>query len=216
MKYFDKNSIDSFDKIHRINLMNSLSGYKSANLLGTVSNDGFENVAVFSSIVHLGSNPPVLGFILRPTTVPRNTYENIINTGYYTVNHISKEFTEQAHHTSAKYDKLVSEFDMTGLTSEYKKDFHAPFVKESPVQIGLKFLEEYYIKANDTLDGVEETDGIEVSPAYLGEEFPQGIFLAQDGFNYKGTELHPQNFKIVDWRDIELVLSAFRLNENEK
>ncbi|AUC14977.1 flavin oxidoreductase [Tenacibaculum sp. SZ-18] len=151
MKYFDKNSIANFDKIHRINLMNSLSGYKSANLLGTVSNEGFENVAVFSSIVHLGSNPPVLGFILRPTTVPRNTYENIINTGYYTVNHITEKFTHQAHHTSAKYNKLISEFDMTGLTPEYKKDFHAPFVKESPVQIGLKFLEEYHIKANDTL-----------------------------------------------------------------
>ena len=173
MKYFDKNSIDSFDKIHRINLMNSLSGYKSANLLGTVSNDGFENVAVFSSIVHLGSNPPVLGFILRPTTVPRNTYENIINTGYYTVNHISKEFTEQAHHTSAKYDKLVSEFDMTGLTSEYKKDFHAPFVKESPVQIGLKFLEEYYIKANDTLLVVGE-----IQCFYVNED----MYCEKDGF----------------------------------
>ncbi len=173
MKYFDKNSIDSFDKIHRINLMNSLSGYKSANLLGTVSNDGFENVAVFSSIVHLGSNPPVLGFILRPTTVPRNTYENIINTGYYTVNHISKEFTEQAHHTSAKYDKLVSEFDMTGLTSEYKKDFHAPFVKESPVQIGLKFLEEYYIKANDTLLVVGE-----IQCFYVNED----MYSEKDGF----------------------------------
>lgn len=173
MKYFDKNSIDSFDKIHRINLMNSLSGYKSANLLGTVSNDGFENVAVFSSIVHLGSNPPVLGFILRPTTVPRNTYENIINTGYYTVNHISQEFTEQAHHTSAKYDKLVSEFDMTGLTSEYKKDFHAPFVKESPVQIGLKFLEEYYIKANDTLLVVGE-----IQCFYVNED----MYSEKDGF----------------------------------
>ncbi len=173
MKYFDKNSIDSFDKIHRINLMNSLSGYKSANLLGTVSNDGFENVAVFSSIVHLGSNPPVLGFILRPTTVPRNTYENIINTGYYTVNHISQEFTEQAHHTSAKYDKLVSEFEMTGLTSEYKKDFHAPFVKESPVQIGLKFLEEYYIKANDTLLVVGE-----IQCFYVNED----MYSEKDGF----------------------------------
>lgn len=173
MKYFDKKSINSFDKIHRINLMNSLSGYKSANLLGTVSNDGFENVAVFSSIVHLGSNPPVLGFILRPTTVPRNTYENIINTGYYTVNHISQEFTEQAHHTSAKYDKLVSEFDMTGLTSEYKKDFHAPFVKESPVQIGLKFLEEYYIKANDTLLVVGE-----IQCFYVNED----MYSEKDGF----------------------------------
>ncbi len=156
MKFFDQHSISNFDRIHRINLMNSLSGYKSANLLGTVSKDGQENVAVFSSIVHLGSEPPVLGFILRPTTVPRNTYENIKNTGFYTVNHISKEITAKAHHTSAKYDKSISEFDMTDLTPQYKNDFHAPFVKQCPVQIGMKYLEEYYIKANDTIMVVGE------------------------------------------------------------
>ncbi|CAM1343466.1 flavin reductase family protein [Tenacibaculum amylolyticum] len=151
MQFFDRKDIDKFDRIHKINLMNSLSGYKSANLLGTVSPEGQENVAVFSSIVHLGSAPPVLGFVLRPTTVPRNTYENIKSTGFYTVNHICQEITEDAHHTSAKYPKEISEFEMTNLTPEYKNDFKAPFVKESPVQIGLKYLEEYYIKANDTL-----------------------------------------------------------------
>lgn len=173
MKLFEKQHIDQFDRIHRINLMNSLSGYKSANLLGTVSNEGEENVAVFSSIVHLGSNPPLLGFVLRPTTVPRNTYENIINTGYYTVNHIAKEFTEDAHHTSAKYDKEVSEFEMTNLTPEYKNDFHAPFVKESPVQIALKFVEEHYISANDTLLVVGE-----IQFFYVKED----MYNPKDGF----------------------------------
>jgi len=70
-----------------------------------------------------------------------------------------------------------------------------------------RYIGSFVIKASDTLDGVEETDGIEASPAYLGEEFPQGVFLAQDGFNHLGEELHPQNFKIVDWREIESVLS---------
>ena len=35
--FFNKEDIDGFDKIHRINLMNSLSGYKSANLIGSIS-----------------------------------------------------------------------------------------------------------------------------------------------------------------------------------
>ena len=59
------------------------------NLIATKSNDGFPNVAVFSSVTHLGSNPPLLGFITRPAFVPRNTYENIRKTGIYTINHIS-------------------------------------------------------------------------------------------------------------------------------
>ncbi|WP_299621321.1 flavin reductase [uncultured Tenacibaculum sp.] len=168
--FFNREDIDGFDKIHRINLMNSLSGYKSANLIGSISPDGEENVAVFSSIVHLGSNPPLLGFILRPTTVPRNTYENIKETGFYTVNHITKSITEDAHHTSAKYDKGVSEFEMTNLTPEYKNDFIAPFVQESPVQIGMKYVEEYYIKANDTIMLVGEIQFFEVEDHMLQED----------------------------------------------
>lgn len=168
--FFKKEDISGFDHIYKINLMNSLSGYKSANLIGSISPDGEENVAVFSSIVHLGSNPPLLGFILRPTTVPRNTYENIKETGFYTVNHITKSITEDAHHTSAKYDKGVSEFEMTNLTPEYKNDFIAPFVQESPVQIGMKYVEEYYIKANDTIMLVGEIQFFEVKDHMMEED----------------------------------------------
>lgn len=170
MKYFDKSDIARFDKIHRINLMNSLSGYKSANLIGSISPEGQENVAVFSSIIHLGSNPPVLGFILRPTTVPRNTYQNIKDTRYYTVNHITQAISKDAHHTSAKYKKDISEFDNTDLTSEYKKEFIAPFVMESPVQIGLKYLEEYHIKVNNTIMVVGEIQCFYIDEAMFQDD----------------------------------------------
>jgi flavin reductase (DIM6/NTAB) family NADH-FMN oxidoreductase RutF len=61
--------------VERLNLINSCTGYKSANLIATKSVDGAVNVAIFSSITHLGSNPALIGFIVRPT-VPRNTYKN--------------------------------------------------------------------------------------------------------------------------------------------
>ncbi|TXE15063.1 flavin reductase [Seonamhaeicola algicola] len=167
MIFFNTEDIHGFDKIYRINLMNSLSGYKSANLIGSVSNNAEENVAVFSSVIHLGSNPPLLGFILRPNTVPRNTYENIKDTGFYTINHINEAFIERAHHTSAKYPKGVSEFEVTGLTPVYKNSFKAPFVKESSVQIGLKYVEEYHIKANNTILVVGEIQQFYVDTAML-------------------------------------------------
>ena len=76
--HFDEEQIENLDKIFRINLINSCSGYKSANLIGTISDKGVKNLAVFSSITHLGSNPPLLGFFLRPTEiVPRHTYLNL-------------------------------------------------------------------------------------------------------------------------------------------
>jgi len=148
---FSSEDIAKQHHLYRINLINSCSGFKSANLIGSVSKNGLENLAIFSSVTHFGSNPPVLGFVLRPTTVLRNTYENLKETGTYTINHISENSIAEAHHTSAKYAKDISEFDVTDLQKEYKNDFPAPFVKGAPVQMAMNFLEEYHIKANDTL-----------------------------------------------------------------
>ncbi|MCB0463098.1 MAG: flavin reductase, partial [Flavobacteriaceae bacterium] len=149
MTYFNNETLDKLNHIYRINLINSCSGYKSANLLGTKSLENVENVAVFSSVTHIGSNPPLLGFFCRPTTVLRNTYENIKSTDYYTINHISESILEDAHHTSAKYSPEISEFDKTNLVSEYKNGFAAPFVKNAPLQLAMEYAEEYSIKPND-------------------------------------------------------------------
>ena len=42
MKRFTKEHIDTLDYIFKINLINSLSGYKSANLIGSISPEGIE------------------------------------------------------------------------------------------------------------------------------------------------------------------------------
>ena len=148
---FDNDDINQMHHLYRINLINSCSGYKSANLIGTNSKDCISNVAVFSSVTHLGSDPALLGFFLRPTTVIRNTYDNIKETGFFTLNHIHQNILEDAHHTSAKYDASISEFDVTSLDEEYKDNFSAPFVKNCPLQLALEYVEEYPIKANDTI-----------------------------------------------------------------
>lgn len=151
MAQFSRDDINKMHHLYRINLINSCSGYKSANLIGTQDKEGVSNVAVFSSITHLGSNPGLLGFFLRPTTVIRNTYNNIKATGKYTLNHIYDGILEDAHHTSAKYDSSISEFDVTTLQEEYKDDFFAPFVKDCPIQLAMSYVEEYPIKANNTI-----------------------------------------------------------------
>ncbi len=172
MKNYCRKEINELGHLFKINLINSCSGYKSANLIGTKSKDGIANVAVFSSVIHMGSSPPLIGFILRPNTVPRNTYENIKNTGVYTINHIHETIIADAHHTSAKYAPEVSEFDRTSLLQEYKKDFLAPFVQGSPLQMAMKFKEEYLIKANGTTLIVGEIQNL-----YFLEEM-----LEEDGF----------------------------------
>ena len=146
--HFNEDEIENLDKIYRINLINSCSGYKAANLIGTVSENN-NNLAIFSSLVHLGSNPPLLGFFLRPTEiVPRHTYLNIKENQYYTINSVEKEFADKAHHTSAKYDKSISEFEIVDLEPEFINKFPSPYVKSSSIKIGMKFVEEIKISYN--------------------------------------------------------------------
>jgi flavin reductase (DIM6/NTAB) family NADH-FMN oxidoreductase RutF len=168
--HFTRDQINDLEKIKKINLINSCSGYKSANLIGTISKEGITNVAVFSSVTHLGSNPPTLGFILRPTTVPRDTYKNILESGVFTINHIFENIIEDAHHTSAKYEEVISEFDITGLEDEYYNDCIAPFVKGSPVQMEMKFIEEYHIKSNNVIHIIAEIKNLYVKDDILKED----------------------------------------------
>ena len=148
-------------------MINSISGYKSANLIATKSKTGETNVAVFSSVVHYGSNPPILGFVLRPTTVKRNTYDNILSTKFYSINHINEAIVEDAHHTSAKYPEGISEFNKTKLNEEYKADFHAPFVKQSDVQIGMKYLQSIKIEANGTILILGEVTDLHINDSII-------------------------------------------------
>ncbi len=151
MKNISKEAISQMEKIERLNLINSCTGYKSANLIATKSVDGKPNVAIFSSVTHLGSSPALIGFIMRPTTVPRDTYKNIRETGFFTINNITVDMIADAHHTSANYELGVSEFEKTNLEEEYKNGIEIPFVKGSPVQLHCKYVNEYYIKENDTI-----------------------------------------------------------------
>ena len=170
MAFFSYSDIQNLDKIYKINLINSCSGFKSANLLGSISKTGLPNVAVFSSVIHLGSNPPTLGFILRPTTVPRNTYKNIIETGVFTINHIYEGIIEDAHHTSAKYPEEISEFSVTNLEEEYKGDYKAPFVKNAPVQMTMKFVEEIHVPSNDVLLIVSQIQELYINDQLLQKD----------------------------------------------
>jgi flavin reductase (DIM6/NTAB) family NADH-FMN oxidoreductase RutF len=151
MKHISKETISQMERIEKLNLINSCTGFKSANLIATKSIEGNTNVAIFSSVTHLGSSPSLIGFIVRPTTVPRDTYKNIMETGYFTVNHITIDMISDAHHTSANYDSGISEFDKTNLEEEYKEGIDIPFVKGSPVQLYCKFVNEYTIKENNTI-----------------------------------------------------------------
>ncbi|MBM3431048.1 MAG: flavin oxidoreductase [Bacteroidetes bacterium] len=190
----DKSYFKTLSKVPRLNLINSCMGYKSANLIGTISKDGVTNLAVFSSITHLGSDPALLGFILRPTTVPRHTYSNLRESGYFSVNAISESFIRSAHQTSANYPKEVSEFEATGITVEWKQGVAVPFVDQSPVQLLCKYLNEYTIQENGTLHVIASIEKIYVNESMLSDDYwiqlDKGGVVSINGLDgYAKTEL---------------------------
>jgi len=79
---------------------------------------------------------------------------------------------KKAHQTSARYGKGISEFDECGLTPEYSELHPAPYVKESRIKIGLKFVEENEIKFNGTVFIVGE-----ILEVIIDEDF-----IAPDGY----------------------------------
>ena len=170
MHHFEFKDLKNLSKIYRLNLINSVTGYKSANLIGTQNLNGVKNLAIFSSVIHLGSNPALIGFILRPTTIPRHTYSNLKATGVFTLNTVTKDYIKDAHHTSAKYSEEISEFDYTNFIVEIKKNLNAPYVKGSPIQIGCSYENEYYIKENNTLLIVGSIKELYISESLLMDD----------------------------------------------
>ena len=115
------NDIAGLEDRYRAVFINSLGGFKSVVLVGTENNEHKTNLAIFSSLFHIGSNPPVYGMIIRPDKVYRHTLENIIQTGYYAINHLNEQIYKQGHQTSARYDREISEFEVTFLETEYSQ-----------------------------------------------------------------------------------------------
>lgn len=170
LKYLNKTYLGTMPSRKRAHLINSCTGYKSANLLGTKSKNGETNLAIFNSVIHIGSNPSMLGFILRPLTVKRDTYNNFKETSFFTVNQINKEMIKDAHHTAANYDEYISEFSKTNLTESYLDDFHAPYVSQSSIKLGCRYINEYEIKENGCLLIIGAIEHIYLSDDILEED----------------------------------------------
>lgn len=148
----------------RAQLINSASGFKPLVLLATRNSNNIDNLAVFSQLIHLGANPPLLGILFRPDSVPRHTLENLQTQGMATVNAVRYADRRAAHQTSARYAADVSEFDAVGLQREFRPEWPLPFVHGCPVQWAVRLQSLLPIAANGTQLAV-----LEVVHLYIAE-----------------------------------------------
>ncbi len=202
----DSEDIKKLEKTKRLKLINSITGVKPANLIGTKNKGGISNLAIFSSVVHLGSKPPLLAFVTRTSKeVNRNTLNNILETKYYTINQIQKEFVKNAHYTSGKFNENISEFEMCKIEEENIDDFFAPFVKKSNLKIGMKLKEIIPIKSNDSTLVVGQVMKIIIDKSFLKNDFMFDLeksgSIAIGGLNEYFTIKNLDHFPYVRLKD---------------
>ncbi len=165
-----KNEIAQLEQRYRTAFINSLAGFRQAVLVGTKSMDGNTNLAIFNSLIHLGANPALFGLISRPDSVPRDTLQNIIDTKEYTLNFIRAAQYKNAHQTSARYEKSVSEFEKAGFTPLYQSVSRAPFVQDALVKIAMKFEESIPIPLNGTVLIIGSVLQVAIDDAMVGHD----------------------------------------------
>jgi flavin reductase (DIM6/NTAB) family NADH-FMN oxidoreductase RutF len=165
MQQFTPVEWQSWERFYRANFINSLTGFKSASLIGTINAQGVPNLGMFSSMVHIGSDPALIGYINRPVAAAPHTLANIKSNGFYTVNHIHPSFVDKAHQTSAKYPDEVNEFKEVGLTEEYLEGINVPFVKESSIKYLLSLKEIVPITLNATFLVIGQLEQVLIDPS---------------------------------------------------
>lgn len=168
----NSSDIAALPQRYRATFINSLGGFRTVALIGTRSRSGATNLAIFNSLFHVGANPPLFGFIVRPDSVDRHTLQNILEVGQFTVNQVTSAFYESAHQTSARYPADVSEFTATNLTEHYEPGIYPPFVAQSPVRWAAAFRQKIDIERNGTIMILAEITKLQL---------PQDI-VAEDGY----------------------------------
>ncbi len=64
-----------------------------------------------------------------------------------------------------------------------------------------------FVIDDDEIDGVIETDGLEVVNYPLNANFPKGMLVVHDGYNFSNDTLRNQNFKYISWEKIEVLIN---------
>lgn len=176
---FSRTDLQELEQRYRAAFANSLTGFKAANLVGTADSHGQHNLAIMSSAVHLGSDPFLVGLVLRPDAANQHSRKNMLETGVFTLNHIHESFFRAAHQTAARYPKEVSEFEAVGLTPAAINGFDAPFVQEARIRLGLELREHHPLAINGTHFMIGEVVLADVPDSVIEED--GSVNLADSG-----------------------------------
>ena len=204
--HYNNEQIKGLNRFYRANLINSIIGIKQANLIGTVSKNKTTNLAIFSSGIHLGSNPALIGIVSRPETKhPKQTMDNILLNKQFTINHVNQDIIKRSHATSYKFDEFISEFRKCDLKEEYIENFDAPFVNEAEIAIGLEYLNNYKIIENGVVIIVGEIKHIIIKDSSHLQENGEINFQSSQSVGVSGNNTY---YKLKNHNTLDHVASS--------
>lgn len=148
--------LTKMEKERKIALIQSIVGPRAVHLIGTKSSQGLSNLAVFNSIMHLGSDPALIGLFFRPGI--RHTLQNLMDTGYCSLNAAPPDKVIAIHETRKPWEH--SEFETCGFTEVYHPHHFVPFVKESSLHALLKLENILSVEANNTSIAVLRVEAV--------------------------------------------------------
>lgn len=134
--------------------------------------------------------------ILKVNAEPESVFENIWVTGSNPPeNNISSDIEGLGIYKTAEKTYLIA--------SSQGNFSYALFEIGNPD----KFITSFIIK-DAQMDGVEETDGLDIVNFPLSDKFPKGMMVFHDGFNFRNDTIQAQNFKYISWEKIEKLING--------
>jgi len=116
------------------NPVNALVAPRPIGWIGTSAADGNVNLAPYSYFNVFAADPPSVAF--GPSSkdaegTPKDSLANVREVPEFTVSIVSRKLADQMNQTSADYERGVSEFEQTGLTTAGSRLVTPPHVGEA-------------------------------------------------------------------------------------
>jgi 3-phytase len=160
-----------------------------------------ENKAQIALVRKLKFGKTVEGLVVDPTN--KKLYVAEEERGLWQLNALPWQAAEKTMILKVDNDKLKADFE--GLALRENKDGSGWLILSVQGANAYAFIDRVTLELvtiiqikDGVVDGVQETDGLEVS-SLKTPTFPNGLLIVQDGEN--GNE--PQNFKYVNWTHIQ-------------
>ena len=148
--------------------------------LVSMEHKGKKNIITIGMFAFFSGNPTLLGIGIAPS---RCSYELIKKSGEYVVNVVDEKLMEAVRICGKHSGRDSDKFKMAKLTPIKGVKVNAPCIKESPVNIECRVVQE--VETGDHIWFIGEVHAVHVDEGY---DWKQGLlfkWVGEDGFYYK-------------------------------